>query len=127
MSEAQLHRQTAAYLAQALPEDCAWTTFPAGGGGRVRGAQLKAAGLRAGWPDVQILWYVGSNRGVFVCLELKTLKGRLSDEQIACHFDIRKAGGYVFVCRSLDEVEGFLRGFGIPLRATAFGRGVIAA
>lgn len=121
MTEAQLHRAVAAFLTAALPEACVWTTFPAGGGGKTRGALLKAAGLRKGWPDIQILWHaehLERYRLRFIGIELKTAKGRLSDEQIVCHNDIHRMGGSVLTCRSVDDVETLLRAKGIPLRAT---------
>lgn len=123
LTEAQLHKAVAGFLDAALPMGrCVWTTFPAGGGGKVRGAKLKAAGLRKGWPDVQIVWRVPDSmlrdRCYFIGIELKTETGIVDADQQRCHAAIRKAGGYVFVCRSLDEVEGCLQGFGIPLRAT---------
>lgn len=130
LTEAQLHRAVADYLAVALPESACFTTFPAGGGGKVRGAQLKSRGLRAGWPDVQVLYRFSypdtiHPRSQFVGLELKTATGRLSPEQIECHAAIRRAGGLVFVCRSVEDVESFLSGLGIPLRARPFGLGTV--
>lgn len=120
MTEAQLHRQAAEYLAVALPPECVWTTFPAGGGGRVRGAMLKAAGLRAGWPDIQVL-----HDGKLHCLELKSKAGVVSQEQRDCHRAITRSGGEVYICRSLDDVDLALQCAGIPLRAhvNASGRG----
>lgn len=127
MTEAQLHKAVADYLAVALPtEGCVWTTFPAGGGGKVRGAQLKGRGLRAGWPDIQIVWELGpahhSGCGV-VCIELKTEVGALSAAQRSCHEAIYSAGGDVYVCRSVDDVHAALSRHSIPLRAKPFGLG----
>lgn len=118
MTEAQLHKAVAQYLAAALPPEVVWTTFPAGGGGKVRGAQLKERGLRAGWPDIQLI--VG---GSFVGIELKAPRGKLYREQVARHDEIREAGGYVFVCRSLEGVASVLRGLGVKLRARVMAGG----
>lgn len=115
--EADLQRAVAAYLDLALPPEVAWTTMPAGGGGRVRGAQLKAAGLKRGWPDVQLVY-----RGRYIGIELKTERGRLTSEQRATHERLTLAGGLVYTARSLAAVEGFLRGCGILLRATTGAR-----
>ena len=111
MTEAQLHRAVASYLNAALPKDAVWTTVGHGGGGKVRGAQLKAMGLRAGWPDVQILW-----NGEFYGIELKTVKGRSSPEQDACMEAIFEAGGRYETIRSLDELQDWLRMLCMPLR-----------
>lgn len=118
MTEAQLHKAVAKFLAAALPPEVAWTTFPAGGGGKVRGAQLKERGLRAGWPDIQLI--VG---GSFVGIELKTPRGKIEPHQDECHAAIRKAGGYVFTCRSMEGVAAVLRGLGVQLSARVMAGG----
>lgn len=101
MSEAALHKAVADFLTVALPREWRFSTFPSGGGGKVRGAQLKARGLKAGWPDILIL---GQN-GRWIGIELKTTKGKLSDEQ-------KEFGWWSdyssYVCRSLIEVENVL-------------------
>ena len=109
--ERSLHRAVADYLALALPADCAWTTFPAGSGGKARGGQLKAAGLRPGWPDLQFLY-----RGRFLGIELKSAKGRVREAQDECMRLIVAAGGTWASARTLDDVERILVAFGIPLR-----------
>lgn len=119
LTEAQLHRAVASFLRVALKSPTTWTTIPAGGGGRIRGAQLKAMGLQPGWPDLIVLHPAGhSHRGATVVgLELKTDKGRPSKAQQAMDSQFFCAGAYYYVARSVDEVEGFLRGVGIPLHA----------
>ena len=114
MTEAQLHKSVAQYLALALPKDAVWTTVGHGGGGKVRGAQLKARGLRAGWPDVQIIF-----RGKFYGIELKGPNGRLSPEQIACAKSIVDAGGDYTRAHAVSEVEDWLRLLRFPLRASS--------
>jgi penicillin-binding protein-related factor A (putative recombinase) len=42
-------------------------------------------------------------KGRFIGLEVKTPKGKLSDDQGEFHRQILKAGGIVFTVRSLDE------------------------
>lgn len=121
--ERALHNAVAAFLRVALPPEYVWTTFPAGGGGKIRGAQLQAMGLRQGWPDVQILSPYGLSH--FIGIELKAAKGRLSPAQIECHQDIERAGGDVIVCRSVEEVETALRMRGVALKASV-GKGGLA-
>jgi len=111
--EESLQRAVAAYLDLALPEDACWTTIPAGGGGRVRGAKLKGMGYKAGWPDLQIVY-----RGRLICIELKSEKGRLSKPQKAMHERLTLAGAAVFTATSLAEVEHILHCFGMQLRAS---------
>jgi hypothetical protein len=110
--ERLLHKAVAAFLDAALPDTWRWSTFPSGGGGRVRGAQLKAVGLKAGWPDILIL----SPEGRWYSIELKAQKGRLSEEQDKF---ATWAGATLQICRSIDQVESALRWWGIPLRASA--------
>lgn len=111
MTELSLHKTVAQFLALALPDDAAWTTFPAGGGGHMRGKILKGAGLKAGWPDIQVIY-----RGRYFGIELKARKGVLSDKQKSAHLEILDAGGAVCTARSVDEVEDFLRFNDVPLR-----------
>lgn len=112
--EQQIHNAVVDFLSLALPADVPWTSFPAGGGGRVRGAQLKRAGLKAGWPDIQILI-----DGLYCGIELKAPGKYAEPHQRVIHETIKQCGGRVAVCRSVEEVEGTLRGWGIPLKASA--------
>lgn len=112
MSEAAFHKQVAGFLASAVQPPAFWTTFPAGGGGRTRGARLKACGMIAGVPDILVV-----HNGQILGVELKTAKGRVSYVQQLAHARLRAAGAYVVTCRSLAEVEGALLGFGVPLSA----------
>ncbi len=118
MSESALHKSVAQYLRLSLMPPTIWTTFPAGGGGKVRGAQLKAMGLAPGFPDILIL-HPGDPYTFVLGLELKSAKGRQSPEQKAMAVSFRTVGGHYAVCRSIDEVVAELRAIGIPLRARA--------
>lgn len=111
--EQALHIAVAEYLDAVLDRTRAeWTTFPAGGGGKVRGAQLKAMGLLAGWPDIQIVV-----RDRCLCLiELKAEGKGATPAQGALHERLRSLGCLVAVCRSVDEVEGVLKAWMIPMR-----------
>lgn len=113
MNEEQLHRAVAEYLTTVIDSSVVeWSTFPAGGGGRVRGAKLKAMGLRPGLGDILIL-----PRGRCACwIELKAAKGTVKPEQKAMHQRLRDLGCLVAVCRSVDEVEGVLKAWMIPMR-----------
>ena len=106
--EDDLHMAVAQLLRLVLPADAIWSTIPAGGGGKIRGAKLKKMGYRAGWPDIEI---VASGRPHVI--ELKTLTGTVSPVQRACHKALVRAGALVAVCRSIPDVEGTLRGWGL--------------
>lgn len=109
-TEQPFHILAAEYLALALPSHTVWTTFPSGGGGKIRGAFLKKMGLMAGWPDIQILVRSAAYDSArpfsrFIGLECKRAKGGIvSASQIAAHHLIRNAGGEVYVVRSLDDI-----------------------
>lgn len=46
--------------------------------------------------------------GRFLAIEVKTAKGKVSDEQFKVIDEINQAGGLAFVARSLDDVKGML-------------------
>jgi hypothetical protein len=109
--EQALQRQIAQFLDAALAGNAWYSTIPLGGGGRVRGAILRGMGVKAGVPDMVVV-----DAGRAIWLELKARKGRVSDEQTACHKALRRAGCAVYVIRSLDEAIIALRECGVPLR-----------
>ena len=110
--EQQLQRTIAAYLRMMLPPDVFFTAFPAGGGGKARGAQLKAMGLAPGVPDLMFI-HNGKTRWV----ELKSATGRVSDVQHETFCRLYTAGcGNVVVCKSLEDVIATLKSWAIPVR-----------
>jgi|SRR5579885_2289441 len=111
--ESTIHRQVAEFLDAALPRGAWWSTFPAGGGGRVRGAQLKARGLKTGVPDILVIW-----NGEVRWIEIKSPRGHLSPEQVHTKADLEDAGCRVALCRNVAEVETYLKFYcQIPLKA----------
>ncbi len=110
--EQALQRAIVGYLSWALAPPAIFTSFPAGGGGRVRGAVLKGTGLRAGMPDI-LIFYDGHTWG----LELKAGTG-LSEAQKALHPLLRAAGVHVAVIESVEELQAMLTGpwWPIPIR-----------
>lgn len=111
--EDNFHKAVAQFLDFALPEDACWTTIPAGGGGKVRGARLKAMGYKAGWPDLQICY-----RGRLIVIELKAPGKTPSKVQKAMHEKLILAGALVYPAATrIEQVEGFLSAI-MPLRAT---------
>jgi hypothetical protein len=71
---------------------------------------LKRMGLKAGWPDIQILvrmmpFDAPRSASRFIGFEAKReIGGRVDPEQIAMHRAIANAGGAVYVVRTLDEI-----------------------
>jgi hypothetical protein len=130
MTEHQLHRQVAAYLAAALRPPTAWTSIDAGAGKLTRfsATSAKARGVKAGWPDILVIHPqpIGCGLGcILVGIELKIRKGRLSAEQLEVHSSLTMAGARVAVCRSVEDVEALLIRNGVPLRARLMAGGGI--
>lgn len=112
MSELALHVSVARFLDAALPKDAFWSTI-AHGGFRLPisvAKRLRAMGLKKGVPD---LFVIHNGRTVF--LELKVPGNYPTPEQKAVMANIEQAGGFCFVCRSLEEVADALGQF-IPLK-----------
>ncbi len=112
MTEQQLHRACAEYLAWALKPPAWFTTFPSGGGGKTRGAILHGLGLKPGVPDLLIV-----SHGVAYWVELKTPRGKLSADQVICHLDLLDAGCLIAVIRSVDELQRVLDHWLVPVHA----------
>ncbi len=74
-----------------------------------RGAQWKGLGVKAGVPDLLIVY-----RGNAYWIELKAPKGVVSEDQKRAHLDLRTAGCGLEVCRSLEDVQKILAVWGIP-------------
>ncbi len=62
---------------------------------------LKAEGAMLGMPDLIICIPSGAYHALFI--EMKTSKGKLSENQVICHQLLESAGYRVKVCRSLDD------------------------
>lgn len=63
------------------------------------GAKFKAQGVIAGVPDLVFVW-----QGKTHYIEVKTEKGRLSEQQKALHQKWAEQGVNVAVCRSSEEI-----------------------
>lgn len=77
--------------------------------------RAKQEGMATGFPDLICL----APGGLVAFVEMKTAKGRVSDNQSEW---IERLTGYGFpaaVCRSADAAVEFLRGLGFPIREQA--------
>lgn len=83
---------------------------PANGGYRTKaeGGILKSMGVVAGTPDVIVI-----NRGAVHALELKHLRGRVTEAQKAAMDALELAGARVAVAYTLDEALATLEAWGV--------------
>ena len=119
ISEETLHRRVAVYLGRVLRPPTIWSTFPSGGGGKMRGMRLRAMGLQAGWPDILVL-DLGSHligAVTVIGIELKSKKGTLSPEQKTVQASFALVGAKYEVARSLDDVRDILEMYRVPMHA----------
>lgn len=75
---------------------------PNGGGrSKVEAAIMKGEGVTAGVSDLLLL--VPSGECPYLCIEMKTRKGRQSPAQREWQVEVERAGGRYVLCRSLEE------------------------
>lgn len=131
-SETSLHWHVAGYLDKHLALPAWFTTFPAGGGGEMRGKKLKGLHLKSGVPDILIIMPMllpmlspnGVLQNVMVQLlyfiELKREKssGEPSAVQIATQQTLIEMGCRVANCNSMDAVKAALREWNLPYQET---------
>jgi len=109
--EDRLQISVARFLDVALPDGAVWFAVPNGGSRDVReAAKLKAMGVKSGIPDLCIVY-----RARVIFIELKAKDGRVRSSQSEMMSALTMAGAVVNVCRSLDDVQGFLATI-IPLK-----------
>lgn len=113
VTESQLHKTVADLLDWMLLPPALWTTFPAGWGKlpKATAGRLYGAGLKAGFPDIQIFF-----NGRCTMLELKAPGGALSKVQRQRILLLRGAGVMTYVCHNPEEVISALRAASLPVR-----------
>lgn len=113
--EEQLQRAVAAFLDVALPEDAVWFHVPNGGARtKAEAGIFKAMGVKAGVPDVLILW-----RGQLYCIELKAPGRSLSPGQRDMRDRLLKSGAEWGLAKTVGEVAIACAGcWNMPLRAS---------
>ena len=112
--EEMLQKAVAQFLDLALLPGAVYFHVPNQRGTRKRweNALLKALGVKAGIPDIVVVY---AARAFFI--ELKA-PGRLASKiQKDMHAQLGDAGCPVAVCKTLPEVEGVLAAWEIPMRA----------
>ena len=86
--------------------------IPNGGGGRIRGAQLKRTGLRAGMPDLclpAVGWHLGDVEFYTLYIEMKKVGKYATTEQKAKHAELRALGHAVEICQGSEAAKAVVR------------------
>lgn len=127
-SETSLHWHVAGLLDKHLAPPAWWTTFPAGGGGEMRGKILKGLGLKSGVPDILIIVpmtvpasaingpiseFAVTPRLYWIELK-KTGVGKPSDNQLKTQAILTGMGCRVANCDNLADVKAALVEWKIP-------------
>lgn len=110
--EQQLQIGVMKFLDLCLPADAIAFHVPSGGyRTKAEAGIFKAMGVKAGCPDI-IIFYSGRT----LCIELKADKGSATPAQKVMHAKLHAQGIPVLIAKTLEAVELFLDGHGIPLR-----------
>lgn len=118
--EETIQKAVVQFLHAACPYDGNVIWFhPPNGGFRtpVEARVFKELGVRPGVPDLVFV-----HRGAAFFIEIKPPKKDQSDNQEKFEAACERARAPYAVCRSVDEVEGTLRAWHIPMNATIGGR-----
>ena len=107
MTEADIQKAIVTYLRRVMPNAIVHHSGAEGNRGGTRGMldgkRRKAMGQLPGWPDLQVITFVGS-----LFFEVKAKTGRVSTTQAFMHTELRRMGCRVAVVRSIDDVRDAL-------------------
>ena len=123
--EQTLQIACAGFLRLALREPTWWSAIDHGAGKMTKAAAgiRKAMGVKRGIADLLIIHrHEKLLIPLVVWIELKSEDGDQSEPQDTFQEAMETNGCMYHVARSVDEVEGFLRGVGIPLHATTYSK-----
>jgi hypothetical protein len=117
MTESAIQRAIVQGLRLLLPHGWQVVAVPNKPRSRISGAQEKAMGARAGFPDLMVLGQLYSvQRPAAWFLEVKKDGGRLSTAQREFHDRLKDLGFGVAVVRSLDDAIEAGHSWSWPLR-----------
>ena len=114
-SEYAIHVAIVDLLKLQLPAGCVVHHSPNEGRHKVQyRAKQKRLGVQPGWPDLEVfipreLWKSPADCTP-IFLEVKTAKGRTSQNQRRVHKHLREAGAEVHIVRSIEDVQAVFTG-----------------
>lgn len=112
LSEANIQRAIVEYLRAVLPH-CITFAIPNGAQRTASGRPANAvAGLLPGIPDLCVML----PRGESIYFEVKSAKGRVSDNQLAIHMRMQPLDHRIAVVRSIDDVRLALKAWGVETK-----------
>ena len=100
-NETTIHIDILRYLRLVLPDAMVFHAPNGGLRSKAEAGKLERMGVVAGIPDL-IAWLPG---GTMLAFEVKTSKGRLSDDQKALHAWMHSHGYKVAIVRSIDDTR----------------------
>lgn len=110
MTEDAIHRSILGYLRTTLPSGWLVIHVPNGGSRHpIEAANLRRLGVVAGWPDLSIY-----GPGGCYFMEVKTPKGRLSDNQNRIIDQLKDMGHPVAVVRSIEDAQAKVAEWSLP-------------
>lgn len=112
MTEHQIQTQLFRWWELWSPPELKWNLFAIPNGGKrswLTGARLKAEGVRRGVPDIMLAAAAMDYHGLFI--ELKTEKGRLTDNQEAMLIRLDRAGYRAVCCRGYQAAVAELMNY----------------
>lgn len=114
-SEAEIHASIVDYLNKAKPRGMVVHHSMNEGKRGPRAQQwLKKAGVRKGWPDLELFY-----RGRVLFLEVKSKSGDTTKAQDDVALDLHDAGFRVLVVRNLEDAMAAIAHFAHEARAAA--------
>lgn len=79
----------------------------------------KRLGMRPGWPDLEAIAVQSDGTWRLIMIEVKSDEGTLSQAQKDVRRDFKAIGVLYCICRSVQDVEEFLRWEGVETRLAA--------
>jgi len=111
-AEQRLQAQIVDYLTHALPADAIFNAVnPVPAKSKAAAGKSKRMGARRGWPDLEVIC------GDTILIEVKAPGESVPRYQRDLHAQLTAAGAYVYIARSVDEVDRILRSHAIPMTA----------
>ena len=114
-SEYTIHCAIIDMLRLWLPDDVAFHHSPNEGKHAVQyRVKQRRMGVTPGWPDIEVIvprkYWRSQDEYAPIFLEVKTAKGRTSENQRRVHKHLRDAGAEVYIVRSIEDVQDVFTG-----------------